>query len=583
MPADPTTFVAEIVQGNEGLAAVNPFANPRPDPVPLVVGAGELGDYAIVQRTQEAAEIKRLLAPAGSARASLYRLLAERGIDPEHPSDVMSETSHWLRRTGVDDPSLVDLTALPFVTIDGAGTRDLDQAVCIRPQGAEYMVRYALADASYYVRPGSALFREALRRGASYYLPGLSVPMLPRSLCEGLISLNPGVDRRATVFEMLVDGRGIVVRTEVVRARIHSRGRLTFDRVEALLDGRGDGKADGRGGKVDAEVLESLRLLERVGELRLRDAAQRDVIPHRTAETRIKLSDGRGLDFVAIERMRNRVERYGEQLSLMCNTEGATLLRNSADENIQPIYRTHAPPAEDRLEDLAATVEGLVQAWDLGSAWRWDRQRQSLGEYLRGLPDEPDLHPVREAIARQALLVNVRSTFTSEPGPHFGIGADVYARFSAPMREIVGIFVHGELWELLGEAHKGPESDESLRQVVIDAANRSRQVQRDLTREANRLALDRLFERELETPASERPIRSGTVMGLGDNRVYIRLHDPPIDVKIYADTLGEGAQIDPRGVEVSREGQTLCRMGQMVSVRLTSRDRTRNRWILELM
>src|SRR5262245_54480935 len=104
------------------------------------------------------------------------------GLPRDFPPAVEAEVDAYLAAPGLDDPALADRGAIPFVTIDGPGTRDLDQAVHVEAAGAGFRLRYAIADASYYVRPGTALFDEALRRGASFYLPGMSVPMLPRAL-----------------------------------------------------------------------------------------------------------------------------------------------------------------------------------------------------------------------------------------------------------------------------------------------------------------------------------------------------------------------------------------------------------------
>ncbi len=159
-------------------------------------------------------------------------------IDTAHSSESLAETRHWLANPGVDDPVLVDWTRLPFVTIDNPDSRDLDQALLIeRHENSGYRVRYALADAAYYVRPGSALFNEALDRGTTYYTPILAVPMLPVELSEGLVSLNPMVDRRALVFDMIVNERATVTRTSIVRARIHSQAKLDYLCVRAGLAG----------------------------------------------------------------------------------------------------------------------------------------------------------------------------------------------------------------------------------------------------------------------------------------------------------------------------------------------------------
>src|SRR4029078_8753543 len=124
-------------------------------------------------------------------------------------------------------------TGLPFVTIDGPSSKDLDQAIHVAREGDGYVVRYALADAACFVRPGTAVFAEALARGASFYFPGLSIPMLPRPLSEGIISLNPDGPRRALTFEVHLGSRGEILRTQLVHSRVRSRKKLAFGDVQA--------------------------------------------------------------------------------------------------------------------------------------------------------------------------------------------------------------------------------------------------------------------------------------------------------------------------------------------------------------
>ncbi len=511
------------------------------------------------------------LADAGTARADLYRLIGVHGLDPEHSLEVMAEVARLQRDPGIDDPSLLDDTARPYVTIDGPKTRDLDQAVHVeRDERAGFVVRYAIADAAWFVRPHSALFAAALQRGATYYLPGLSVPMLPRALSEGLVSLNPKVDRRAMVFEMRVDAEGECIDTQVVRARIHSHDQLTFARVQSLLDGGSDHGID------DPRIVQSLQALRDVGRLRIARATARGVVAHRNAEVSIHLDDADGLDFVVFAEPRNEVERYSEQLSLLCNVEGAKKLQAAeTTPSVQAIYRTHDAPEPERLAELQQMVAAVARAHDLDERYHWSRDRQSLADFLHGLP----AGRVTQALARQAIMVNVRSAFSSEPGPHFGIGADVYARFSAPMREVVGVFVHKEMWERGRASHDA--ADETLRAAVIERANAARELQRELTREANRLVLDRLFTAELDRPLGERPIREGTVMGLNRRKVYIQLDDPPVDVKVYATAIDPSAELRDAGARLVGNGLSVT-LGDAVAVRLRERS-PRGRWILELV
>jgi exoribonuclease R len=206
----PRRFVAEVARDGTRWVICGLFSEDRvelddpPAPDGAIVRVTQPTKGSIGDGRAPAPDLEVVALP-GSARATMLRLLASHRLDPEHPVDVLAEVHALLHSPGIDDPALADQTARAFVTVDGEGTRDLDQALHVEAHGEGFVVRYAIADASWFVRPGSALFSEALRRGASYYLPGLSAPMLPRELSEGLVSLNPGVDRRAIVFEMHVD------------------------------------------------------------------------------------------------------------------------------------------------------------------------------------------------------------------------------------------------------------------------------------------------------------------------------------------------------------------------------------------
>ena len=192
-------------------------------------------------------------------------------------------------------------------------------------------------------------------------------------------------------------------------------------------------------------------------------------------------------------------------------------------------------------------------------------------------------------IQRHAIRLNLRSTFEEEPAAHFGVGAPVYARFSAPMREMVGIFLHKEAWERVsGTGSAVDPADEALRDRVVDLANRARSLQRQLDKDSDRLVLDQLFADDLERPDRERTNHRGTVVGLRPTRAYVLLDEPPADVKIYLrdleSSLGGPVNLDEHGISVvrSEDGATVLSLGDPVDLVVAGRDAGRNRWRLEL-
>lgn len=147
------------------------------------------------------------------ARELITAQLESSGVPLEHSTQALREAEAWLDKPGLDDPALIDLEHLPFVTVDNDGSRDLDQALLVTAEKQGWTIQYALADAAYYIRPESALWEEALARGASLYAPDRALAMLPVVLSEGLVSLNPGVTRRAVIIDISVATDGSITRS----------------------------------------------------------------------------------------------------------------------------------------------------------------------------------------------------------------------------------------------------------------------------------------------------------------------------------------------------------------------------------
>lgn len=577
-PLWPAEVVSAEQPGIRELSNTRRFAIADVDDVPLgsiVAARGKIG--------ADGAEIEKILAPPGP-KADLYRLIARHGIDPFYHQEAHQEVARWLDDPHIDDPRLEDLEDLPFVTIDNEDSMDLDQAIFIRKLddgGGGFEVFYALADAAFYIPVQSALFAESLRRGSSYYLPSFSVPMLPRGLSEGLISLNPKVSRRALVFLMQLDEAGVCVKTSIIRARIRSRCKLSYRQVQALYDNPNESALQ------DEPYRTSLELLKTLGVILIDRARSRHVVDYHRIESKLSLDpDGR---FIIETRQRLEVEKYNEQISLLCNIQGAEFLLQARNfEHLQPIFRVHPAPTSESLEALRRLISRLVRVHDLDESWVWNAEAQPLDMYLRQLPRHK--HPrIATAIERQAILSNQRSLFDTEPGIHYGIGAPVYARFSSPMRELVGIFTHKEALEILGAIQPGDDQRAlELRDEVVHAANRSKSLQRTLDKESLLLALDRLFAEELRKEESQRRAFSGSLISMKPHLLYFLLDEPRVEVKVHLKDLEEmsGTKWRPDGIGaelVPAEGpnRSPMRLGDHFRLRVEGYDKKRRYWLLK--
>ncbi|MFK7891704.1 MAG: ribonuclease catalytic domain-containing protein [Granulosicoccus sp.] len=536
-----------------------------------------------------------------SPHTQIKHVLDDLGIQCEYSVDAIAESKAWLVSPGIDDPELTDLTALPFVTIDNPDSRDLDQALHIQADDDGYLLHYALADAAYYVRPGSALFQEALSRGATFYTPLIAAPMLPVNLSEGLVSLNPGVDRRALIFELTIDTDGEVTRCSVLRGRIHSHAKLNYGGVQAWLND-------------EAECSEkwhaSLRLLKSLGECLIKASERRGVIPFDRQETAIQTSKDASR-FSIGARKRYRTEKYNEQLSLICNMQGAQLLLGLSgySDALQAVYRVHEAPLKQKTAQLRKTLSDFAAKQTSPDIWQW-QAGQSLADYVAQLPaGEQNKRRVR-SVQRQIMQAQRASSFQPDAGEHHALKAASYARFSSPMREIVGIFTHKELLEAMmadtgipddspvasqddfahgqvgdeTDSESRNEADEALREAVISAANGSRRLQRQVDKRIELLALHDVFDEELNADVTVEHV--GTIMGFRSDRLYISLDSMAIDIKIYQKDLQHQYStryaIDNISAVPDDDTCPQWLLGDAVRISLYAFDAERNRFVFHL-
>ncbi|MBI8989362.1 RNB domain-containing ribonuclease [Corynebacterium meridianum] len=307
----------------------------------------------------------------------------------------------------------VDRRDIDLVTIDPEGSMDLDQAVCILPDGDGYLVHYAIADVAAFVDPAGAVAAESLRRGQTIYLPDGPARLHPPALSEGSASLLPGVDRPAVLWSMRLDARGEVTGHGLTRALVRSRARFNYVETTADME--------------NGTLHPAIRLLPDVGELRSRTALRRRAVSLSTpAQSVGKQPDGRyRLDVEP----RLAMMEYNSEISLLT---GMIAGRMMASAGIG-ILRTLAPADPSDLWEFAAEVAALGYSYD---------PADPIGTFLDGVDvtGPKGMAVMREA---QKLLRGAGyEVLTGEDGEtpgefiHAGVGG-YYAHVTAPLRRLV--------------------------------------------------------------------------------------------------------------------------------------------------
>ncbi len=558
------------------------------------------GDFIVLERRDVNLFRIQCIVKQGSVLHEVYEIASQFELEFGFSEEIESEVQKYVDNP-VDYSDCEDFRNVPFVTVDGAGTRDLDQALYVGKPGdgfwnalpeCEYVVWYAIADASWFVRPGMALFDEAVRRGTSVYFADMSVPMLPHALSQGIVSLNPDVDRRALIFVMQIAKDGTCIRTDLRRGRMHSRAKLVNEEVSAFL-----ANPEKHAWK-NAEYAESLKNFKEVGLLRIREGRTRNVVHFNRVSLDVGLN-GLKTSFVLGLDVRADVDLYNEQLSLLCNMEGAKILNELAkdDPDVLAIFRNHEAPSMHDVEYVHQAMIDIAKAQNMSECWFWDREKCSLADFFESLPKEsccsdPDApesvrkaYRVRQAMERAVLLMQRRSVFSPEAGIHSALGVNPYARFSAPMREIVGVFTHKEAIDAEFDKERALSRQEmhDIRERVIEASNHAKRIQCDVDKAVDSCAIAQVVSHDYDVPEAERPKRRGTILGMKSSALYARLDMPPIELKVYVrdieEATGKKWHVNESQTVLTNEDESIVYMvGDCIDLRVSAFEPKKKKW-----
>ncbi len=350
-------------------------------------------------------------------RDAFQRIRADFDIPSGFPDDVQGDADRAAARgpatpEGAASRDRRDVLDVPFVTIDPAGSRDLDQAYFAQRLDAGFRVEYAIADVAALVAPGGAVDAESFRRGVTVYLPDGRSPQLPNVIGEGAASLLPGEERPALLWTIDLDDGGVTVAARLERATVRSRGAMTYVDAQRELDG----------GRADASIL----LLREIGDLRLGLEDKRGGVSLDLPTQEVVASASGGFDLRYEAPL--PVERWNAQISILAGIEAAKIMIDAG----VGILRTVPEPSPAFLARLRHTATALRVPWPEGARW---------SDVVRDLDrskaeDAAFLIQAAHALRGSGYALVDGSAGGSAPLPiHAGIGA-AYAHVTAPLRRL---------------------------------------------------------------------------------------------------------------------------------------------------
>ena len=378
-----------------------------------------------------------------------------------------------------DKAGRVDLRNVQMVTIDGEDAKDLDDAVSISKEGPVYHLGVHIADVSHYVTEGSALDKEALKRGTSVYLVDRVIPMIPHKLSNGICSLNQGEDRLALSCLMDIDEKGNIVGHRICETVINVDRRMSYTSVKKIL-------VDNDTNEIMKykELVPMFHMMEEAAELLRKKRFARGSVDFDFPESKIILDEnGHPTDIKPYDR--NVATKIIEDFMLAANE---TVAEDYFWQDMPFLYRTHENPDPEKMRKLATFINNFGYTLRLTDDLR-PKEIQKLLSEIEGSDAE-------NLISRLTLRSMKKAKYTTECVGHFGLAAKYYCHFTSPIRRYPDLQIHRIIKENL---HGGlsPKRAAHYDAILPDVAVQTSAMERraaDAERDTDKLKMAEYME-----------------------------------------------------------------------------------------
>ena len=449
------------------------------------------------------------LGPRTAPGVDILSIIRKYHLPLEFPKAILEEASAISETVTLID-GREDLRQQFIVTIDPDDARDFDDAIQVEEIKSGWQLGVHIADVSAYVRPGSALDREAQRRGNSVYLPDRVIPMLPERLSNGVCSLNPHVDRLTHSVFLQFDRNGRVRQTRFARTVIRSAHRLTYKQAFAIL------KSSARD-----ELSERLHTAWKLAALLRRKRFEHGSLDLDMPEVKVVVDKkGKPIRFERVEN--DESHQLIEEFMLAANEAVARELKN---RGIPTIYRVHENPEAERLGELREFV--LAHGIRVGDLTHRGEVQKLLAA-IRGTAEE---HPLKIALLKSLK----RARYATMPLGHYGLAKVNYAHFTSPIRRYADLEVH----RALADRDISRRSSRASSQLSAIADHISDTERNAAEAEIDAVKMKKLEFFELQLQARDPQVFDAVVIDVRNYGILVELPEILLTGLIHVSTLAD--------------------------------------------
>ena len=531
----------------------------------------EEGDVAVVKITQYptkkapfiVGKITQVLGNPKQKFLAIDVIIKKYNLPTSYPREVLKE----VEEIPVEIPEEEikrrrDLRNQICFTIDPERARDFDDAVAIEITPEGYFKLFVhIADVSYYVRPGTALDREAYKRGFTFYFPDRALHMLPEKLSAYLCSLRPNEDKLTFTVEMVFDERGNLKAYDIYESVIRSKARLTYNEALGLIVG------DPALEKKYPQLVEPLRQMETLYRILARKRWELGSIDFDLPEAEV-IVDEYGEPTAIYPYERHVAHKLIEQFMIAANETVAMHLENMG---YPCLYRVHEPPAEDKVENLLEILEGL--------GYKVKRPSEYTPKFFQKIIEDFEGRPEENLVRFLTLRAMARAKYSPHNVGHFGLALDHYAHFTSPIRRYPDIIVH----RLLKMALRGEEIDYEETLKYLEEAGEHLSRQERLADEVEMEAIDYMKARYMKGRIGEEFV--GIITGVVPFGFFVEIEENLVEGLVKISTLRDDEYVfdEPAHRLVGVRTGKVFRLGDHVKVRVVAVDEESARVEFELV
>ena len=492
-------------------------------------------------------EVVSIIGNPQDTQTLISALLIDNGIQEKFSNEVIKEVDRIEEDFSEELENRKDLRHLNIVTIDGADAKDLDDAVYVEKTDLGYKLYVSIADVSYYVKEGTELDTEALKRGNSIYLVDRVIPMLPRKLSNNLCSLNPHEDKLTFTVEIDFDARGKVIGNDFYKSVIKSKYRMTYTDVNKIFEG--DEELIEKYSPVHKMFTEMLELSHIIRNTKKR----RGSIDFELPEIKVVLDENKLVKKIEV-RERGEAEKLIEDFMVAANEVVAEKL---FWEEIPAIYRVHEDPDKAKIsvlnESLAKFGYYIKNLDDLHPG-----KFQTIIEKTTGLPEGYLIHKL-------ILRAMQRARYANKNLGHFGLASKYYLHFTSPIRRYSDLVVHRMLGRSIERFMKEKEKAKYMSsfEVISTAISRTERIADKLEEDSVKIKLIEYMQDKIGKTYIAR------LSGMNRNKIFMELENH-IEVVYNINTIRDNFVYDEENYKITdRKNNISYTMGDTLKVIVT--------------